>query len=270
MAATPPLRPVHTPSTPLHGARYDTYQPYSTRKSTRHTTQRAAHTPPPLSLDSNLQHTTSSKSRKTFSSRPGAQPQSPPSSTHTSPQKKLFKNAKSSSRKGANTSTDTGAMDPLQDGNGTSSLQQPSLNLGTHMLPTPVKTPRKKPIHPAPAINSAARVLFPVRPDTVEDAMPTPRKRGRKRHVGFSLDSSMEDDADSEDKIQIYTDSKEKIPELDLSEDNPFLDRPEQEAPPEEPRKTRGSRKRKAPSITESNPDIEEAFNHEEGMVYVL
>ena len=270
MAATPPLRSVHTPPTPLHGAKYDTYQPYSTRRSTRHSTQRAAQTPPPLSLDSNFQHKSSSKSKKGFSSRPSTQPQSPPSSTHTSPQKKLFENARSSNRKDGNTSNGTGAMDPFQDANGTSSLQQPSLNLGTHMLPTPVKTPRKKPMHPAPAISSAARVLFPTRPDTVEDAMPTPRKRGKKRHVGFSLDSSMEDDADSEDKIQIYTDSKEKIPELDLSEENPFLDRPEQEVSFEEPSKTRGSRKRKAPSITGSNPDIEEAFNHEEGMVYVL
>ena len=79
-----------------------------------------------------------------------------------------------------------------------------------------------------------------------------------------------EEGADSQDRIQIYTDSKEKIPELDMSEDNPFLDRPEQEIPPQEPRKTRGSKKRKAPSITTSNPDIEEAFDHEEGMVYVL
>ena len=270
MAATPPLRSVHTPPTPLHGARYDTYQPYSTRKSTRHLTQRAAKTPPPLSLDSNSQRNTSSKSKKGVSSRLGAQPQSPPSSTHTSPQKKLFQNVESSSRKEDNIVSKTAAMDRLQAADGPASLQQPSLNLGAHMLPTPVKTPRKKPVHPVPAISSTARVLFPVRPDTVEDAMPTPRKRGRKRRVGFSLDSSMEDDADSEDKVQIYTDSKEKIPELDMSEDNPFIDRLDQEVPSEESRKIRGSRKRKATSITGSNLDIEEAFNHEEGMVYVL
>ena len=101
--------------------------------------------------------------------------------------------------------------------------------------------------------------------------MPTLRKRGSKRHVGFTLDSSLEDDdIDSEGKIRIYTDSKEKIPELDLSEDNPFLDRPQQEAPSNEPRKSRGSKKRKAASITPNNADIEEAFNREEGMVYVL
>ena len=80
----------------------------------------------------------------------------------------------------------------------------------------------------------------------------------------------MEDDADSEGKIHIYTDSKDKVPELDLSEENPFLDRHEQEASLEEPRKTRGSKKRKAPSASGSNPDIQEAYDHEEGMVYVL
>ena len=271
MATTPPLRSVHTPPTPLHGARYDTYQPYSTRKTTRRSTQHAVHTPPPLSLDSNSRHTSSSNPKKSFSSRTGAQPQSPPSSAHTSPQKKIFKNRKSASRKEASITNSTGVMDILQDPNGTSSLQQPSLNLGANMLPTPVKTPRKKLMHPAPAVSNAARVLFPVRPDTVEDAMPTPRKRGRQRHVGFSLDSSMEDDgANSDGGIQIFTDSKEKIPELDLSEANPFIDRPEQEVGPGEPWKNRGGKKRKATSITGSNPDIEEAFNHEEGMVYVL
>ena len=162
-----------------------------------------------------------------------------------------------------------GTMDILRDVDGIVSLQQPSLNLGANMLPTPVKTPRKKLMHPAPAISNAARVLFPVRPDTVEDAMPTPRKRGRKRHVGFSLDSSMEDDADSEGAIQIFTDSKERIPELDMSEDNPFFDRPEQ-VPVEESRKTRGGKKRKATGMDGSKSEIEETLDHEDGMVYVL
>lgn len=163
------------------------------------------------------------------------------------------------------------SLDPLQDSNSHHSLQKPSLNLGVGMLPTPAKTPRKKPVQSS-AVNAAARVLFPVRPDTVEDAMPTPRKNKKnRRHVGFSLYSSMEDEETSSDnKIQIYTDSKDKVPELDPSEDNPFLEQPSQAAPPPEPSKIRSSRKRKASQGAEVKREIEEAFNREEGMVYVL
>ena len=138
------------------------------------------------------------------------------------------------------------------------------------MLPTPVKTPRKKPVQPA-AVNATARVLFPVHP-IEEDAMPTPRKRRNKREVGFSLYSSMDDeeDASSEGKIQIYTDSKEKVPELDTTEDNPFYEKPQEHAPPPEPRKGRSGRKRKAAPIIEDRKEVKEALNREEGMVYVL
>lgn len=101
--------------------------------------------------------------------------------------------------------------------------------------------------------------------------MPTPRKRKNKRHVGFSLYSSMEDEADnSENRIEIYTDSKDKVPELDMSEDNPFHEQPVEDVPIPEPTKAKNSRKRKASHRIEDNMEIEEAFNREEGMVYVL
>lgn len=150
-------------------------------------------------------------------------------------------------------------------------LQKSSLNIAANMLPTPVKTPRKKPVQPA-AVQAAARVLFPSRPDKVEDAMPTPRKRRNKKQVGFSLYSSMEDDggAVSENQIEIYTDSKDKVPELDPSEDNPFYDQHVQTVASAEPCKTKVSKKRKAEHSIDANKEIEDAFNREEGMVYVL
>ena len=138
------------------------------------------------------------------------------------------------------------------------------------MLPTPVKTPRKKPVQSA-VVQATARVLFPSRPDTVEDAMPNPRKR-RNKNVEFSLYGSMEDvgSATSENQVEIYTDSKDKIPELDLSEDNPFYDQHDQTIGFPEPRKVKGSKKRKAEHSIDTSAEIEEAFNREEGMVYVL
>lgn len=162
-------------------------------------------------------------------------------------------------------------LDLSHDSNMNPALQQPSLNPAANMLPTPAKTPRKKPVQPA-AVQAAARVLFPSRPDTVEDAMPNPRKRRNRRHVGFSLYSSMEDDGDvgSENQIEIYTDSKDKVPELDPSEDNPFYDQHARTIRYTDPRKSKGGKKRKAEHSIDANAEIEEAFNREEGMVYVL
>ena len=147
-------------------------------------------------------------------------------------------------------------------------LQQPSLNFGVAMLPTPVKTPRKKPIGQA-SLNAAGRVLFP---DRAEDPMPPSRKnRKGKRHVGFSLYTSMNDGNEGgEDEIPIFTDSKDQVPELDPSEDNPFLDKPDEAAPQPEPSKGRASKKRKAIFGFDGSKEIEDAFNREEGMVYVL
>ena len=146
--------------------------------------------------------------------------------------------------------------------------QQSSFKLGANMLPTPIKTPRKKPIGQA-ALNAGGRVLFP---DRSEDPMLISRRnRKGKRHVGFSLYSSMEEeDTGAENAVSIYTDSKDKVPELDLSEDNPFLEKPDQAAPQPELSKVRGSKKRKAAYGFDGSKEIEEAFNREEGMVYVL
>lgn len=172
---------------------------------------------------------------------------------------------------GAGPSSGAPSLDLFHNPDKNPTLQQPSLHPAANMLPTPAKTPRKKPVQPA-AVQAAARVLFPSRPDTVEDAMPNPRKRRNKRHVGFSLYSSMEDDGDagSENQIEIYTDSKDKVPELDPSEDNPFYDQHARTVASVEPRKTKASKKRKAEHSIDTSTEIEEAFNREEGMVYVF
>ncbi|MDI1493040.1 MAG: hypothetical protein OHK93_004824 [Ramalina farinacea] len=142
---------------------------------------------------------------------------------------------------------------------------------GASALPTPVSIPRKKTV-PRNLVDSTARVLFPSRTDAVDDSMPTPRKNRRgKKNVGFSLYSSMEDDGtSSEDRIQIFTDSKDKVPELDMSKDNPFIERPQEQSPQPEPVKSRSSRRKRTSPHIQSNPQIEEAFNRDQGMVYVF
>lgn len=123
------------------------------------------------------------------------------------------------------------------------------------MLPTPVKTPRKK--DGKTAIKSTARVLFPHRLDTVEDPTPVPKKRGRR--IGFSLDSPS---ASSDGKIEIFEDSKDKIPEVDESADNPFYTKPET-------RSKKGKGKSKSHGL-DHNKEIQEILERDEGMIYVL
>ena len=84
--------------------------------------------------------------------------------------------------------------------------------------------------------------------------------------------SSNDDDGDasSETQIQIYTDSKDKVPELDPSKDNPFYEQPHQTVVPPEPRKSSASKKRKADRRVDGDIEIREAFTREEGLVYVL
>ncbi|KAL9034249.1 MAG: hypothetical protein Q9214_007130 [Letrouitia sp. 1 TL-2023] len=132
-----------------------------------------------------------------------------------------------------------------------------------HGLPTPAKTPRKKAAETSSVISSTARVLFP---PNDEDAMPTPQKKGRRsrRHAGFSLDNSFEG-PEHEESIKIFTDSKEKVPELDTTEDNPFYGNSLNEGI-SKARETK-SKKNQKTDVT-SSQFIEEAFNHEE--VYLL
>ena len=280
MATTPSSTlAVQTPPTPLHGSRYDDFRLTTTRKDTRNPlsrTQRAIETPPPNST--NFQHTsTSQDSKKPSTLRSGLHTYSPPPSTHTSPRRKSSRREFTAHKKdisvmdGVGPSEGAPPLDLFHKNDKNPTMQNPSLNLAANMLPTPAKTPRKKSVNPV-AVQTAARVLFPSRLDTVEDAMPNPRKRRNKRHVGFSLYSSMEDggDAGSENQIEIYTDSKDKIPELDPSEDNPFYDQHAQTVDLTEPRNKTGSKKRKAEHSIDARAEIEEAFNREEGMVYVL
>lgn len=158
--------------------------------------------------------------------------------------------------------------DTLATSGDTSHQEQSMLNPAVNnMLPTPAKTPRKKDLRRTAELQSAARVLFPGRLEKVEDAMPNIKKRRGRRNVGFSLDSSGEDEDAAGNGIPIFTDSKEKVPELDTSEENPFIDKPTGPAPPAS---GKGIGRRGRSAAVSTNRHIEDVFNREEGMVYVL
>lgn len=144
------------------------------------------------------------------------------------------------------------------------SLPSTSLLRKNGMLPTPTKTPKKSPNKVAPGITSIARNLFPVRYDNPDDAMPTPR-RGRKKYGGRNLDCFQAEEKDT--PIQIYTDSHDRVPEVDLSDDNPFYGNKSVAVP--EPTK-RSADRRKVEIPGEGEISLDEAMQRQDGAVYVL
>lgn len=232
-------------------------------------TQRAARTPSPGYTTRSLQAKRSISSNNLFGVRSAVHTYSPPSSTQTSPQNS-FEDTKTSMEARVSEALDVESglnLDPSQASTKVLTSQQTSSRL-TAMLPTPAKTPRKKTVQAG--LNSTARILFPNRPDNADEAMPTPRKNARKteKHIGFSLESYGEDgNAASGGDIEIFTDSKEKVPELDESEENPFYVKPGHE-----PVTTvRSSKRRKVSgnANNDNNNELEDP-NREDGMVYVL
>ena len=135
------------------------------------------------------------------------------------------------------------------------------------MLPTPSKTPKKR----QAAVTSTARVLN-FQPSNPNDVMPSSRQLAKQRRknnsntmAGFEL---YEDDAMSRngngESIEIYTDASARVPEMDESEDNPFVGprRVQQQRPQR--------RSRKSAAQMEQDAQIDEAARKDEGVVYVL
>lgn len=131
------------------------------------------------------------------------------------------------------------------------------------MLPTPAKTPRKRALHSEDSLKPTARVLFHSRPATIDEV--TPRKARKFTKNVFSL-NSFEENGESSEKIEIYTDSKERIPTADEDdEENPFVIKKS---------KAKGKAKAKAaPQRRKKDArteEMEEAVDRDEGMVYIL
>ena len=139
------------------------------------------------------------------------------------------------------------------------------------MLPTPAKTPRKRPAQPAPAVKATARVLFPTHPAPGAEVIPSPKKKVRKgrKYNGFSLDSFTSGDGnDGENgKIEIFTDSKDRVPEVDESEENPFYVK--KNSVQFTASKITRTRKKVGEEIKRDSK-VEEALNRDDGLVYVL
>ncbi|KAF2464721.1 uncharacterized protein BDR25DRAFT_94864 [Lindgomyces ingoldianus] len=262
MERTPsPPRRLHTPPAPLHGAKFDIYEPYSPpRRSSRVAAQRTQdqhqpHSPLPRSAHeatpkwrSSPKNAAPHTSSQTFS--PPCSPASP--FTHRTPH--------ATRRAHLN----VGPVEPDSDHIAPTPSSRYLSTMEPHsMLPTPAKTPRKRALHSKEDLSSATRALFPGRPATVEEAMPTPRKSRKSRKNVFTLESFAEQMDEETDKIEVYTDSKERVPEIDHTPDNPFLSK-----------KGKGKGKAKANGTTRTRDantiEMEEAVAKGEGMIYMF
>jgi hypothetical protein len=248
----PPSLIVNPPPTPRLGFE-DNWTPYSSRKSARLSSQRlrrAAQTPP---LEPSSQTSPKSTTKRVA---PSISIATLTSSMRTTKSSEALTSADATSAAvelGLHKKSDN--MDP-----------QPSLTTSCNgMLPTPAKTPKKRPTEENPRITTIARNLFPVRPNSVDELMPSPKKKGRKSYTLGSFST----EEDEPDPIRIYTDSNERVPEVDLDPDNPFYGEAAAAAPVHEPTK-RFSRRRTVTIPGEGEQTLEEAEKREDGMVYVL
>ncbi|OAG40432.1 hypothetical protein AYO21_05332 [Fonsecaea monophora] len=275
MTSTPPLQIAstpQTPQTPLHGAAYDRSHTHPDRRATRTSSRIASanlHTTP--DRRDNIPEieapvTTPRSSRK---SRPRVAPgiQSPEATPkHKAPRRVQVISPPSSDILPSTIDKLPHSKSHLQP------LASSSTTISDGMLPTPVKTPRKKMV---PQTSNPARALFQDNTLNVNDLVdfePSPkRNRKTKRYNGFSLESFSVENDDSRGQVQIYTDSRDRIPHVDNSESNPFTEQ-NMNGETSSTRKIAGTSKRRKVSGERKklDPQVEEAIEKDDGMVYVF
>ncbi|KAI5866372.1 hypothetical protein GGS23DRAFT_556798 [Durotheca rogersii] len=256
---SPPGR-VHTPGTPKHGYG-DAWEPFSPRKSARISARQRSNdrTPSPRASS---HHNPTRASRRTASANADTF-----STPIASPQKRRLP-AMDSVRRASSALTTEGAANAAESlGIGHSSQQKPKANATSSrsaaMLPTPVKTPQKQPDEKSKAnVRAIARSLF-AEPDIV----PSPKKRKTKKYTGLSLESFRAEEV--EEPIEIFTDTRDRIPEVGATSDNPFYDDNAAALAASEPSKKRG-RQMQITIPGEGKQTIEEAVRRSDGIVSVF
>ncbi|KAF2687275.1 hypothetical protein K458DRAFT_415539 [Lentithecium fluviatile CBS 122367] len=233
MERTPsPPRRVRTPPAPIHGAKYDSYEPFSPRRSSRVAAQIHLH-PEQISpaRTRTTRAVTPTCSSKKSATRPSNHTLSPPSSPNSPANRPSPRSTRHLHHNTAAFDSDSDHAAPTPARRFLSTMPPRG------MLPTPSKTPRKRAFHSEQTLGSTARVLFANRPPTIEEHMPTPRKVRKTKDV-YTLESFEEEMNKADDKIPIFTDSKERIPTRDPDEDNPFVTKKgkgKAKAPPPKP-----------------------------------
>ncbi|GIC86943.1 uncharacterized protein Aud_003321 [Aspergillus udagawae] len=267
MATTPPPpSTLRIPPTPRHGAGYDQYEPYSTRYSTRLAGQRASResrtTPPPSFAAA---HTKPGLRSAKKQSNDEFEALSPPGSVFGSPRKKHSGQTRTSAvTHSLEDHPVPDSSDPFTTAELSHTQQRPLQKyrptMTDGMLPTPAKTPRKKAVG---AVGDTARTLFPAAQSSASS-----RSKKTKKDTAYSLDSFIDNATRGSSQIQIYTDSRDRIPEIDESEGNPFYKTHNHQESTSHvtARAFRRSRREEM----KRDQEVDEAIKRKDGMVYVF
>ncbi|TLD11289.1 hypothetical protein PgNI_05637 [Pyricularia grisea] len=223
---------IKTPDTPRWGFA-DPWEPFGVRRSTRIQSQSTSSTTTTIDRKTN-------RTPSPVNSRSAPAPRSPRFTvTRASPQKRpamdLNELPASPTKKHASLKRDGPSSSMLSGDAGSSSLlgplnaqkKAPQMVFGrtdiseqTGMLPTPSKTPSRKHSKQLQAdINAVSRNLF-----NDDDIMPQPKTKRPTKYSGISMGSFTA--VESEDPIDIFTDSHDRIPVVDDDAENPFIDGP--------------------------------------------
>jgi cyclophilin family peptidyl-prolyl cis-trans isomerase len=120
-------------------------------------------------------------------------------------------------------------------------------------------------------LNAAARALFREPALASDEIMPTPKKnRKSTRHGVFAMGNFAVESGTRTSQLQIFTDSRDNVPERDTSDDNPFLDYAPAKAGLPVKQVDGTSKRRKLTTDRKKDAQVEEAIKNDEGMVYVL
>lgn len=143
-----------------------------------------------------------------------------------------------------------------------------STTMNPGMLPTPTKTPRKK---ATPDLNVAARALFQESTPVQGNIIRTPqRDQKSKRYYGSSFARHNASKIDGHSGVQIFTDSRDAVPQLDVSQENPFLEQLSEQDTPSKPRGGKIVKRRKVAVKRKTDKQVKDAMKDDMGMVYVL
>lgn len=89
--------------------------------------------------------------------------------------------------------------------------------------------------------------------------------------MGSIFGSSREEgDRTVERRISIYTDSKDRVPEVDTSEENPFYGNSTSSRTDKELNKVKGSKNKATKSVLAKEKQLDDGIDHDKGMLYVL
>ncbi|PGH17810.1 hypothetical protein AJ79_00951 [Helicocarpus griseus UAMH5409] len=268
MATTPPPRAIRTPPTPRHGAGFDSYVPYSTRQSARLAKRQVSRGSPSFSTPNSPRSPVDAGSAiDRDSDQPFSNDQdslSPFQSAQASPARRSDRRAKGarpdiqahSLFDNTRGQTHLAPQTTLDESHCLSTVNPEHTSLTANMLPTPAKTPRKKAV---PDSGSIARTLFKNNAPPKDPEMPTPKRHKGKKLKGFSLESfNAELETGPKDEIMIFTDSRDRIPEVHETPDNPFLSRSN------EAEVAGGSQR------VQRDKRVQEALHRDDGMLYVF